>query len=707
MLSQSSFWKRSIENSNNLILGFLVLLFSCSHLIGFSQAVLPTSRTSWLHSAHPAGWTHTGTTQRTTTSACTGNDGVIFDNTGDRIVLFMDSDPDILTFKLNRQSMSGESFMTVERSNDGTSWTSIGVYGTASGATAITNCGDIALTLPCGTRYIRWTYTKATGNCDMDDVSVTKNASCTPCLGCSIDDAGLTSVSCNNNSTNDITTDDIITFSLNPSGCDLSATYNVAVSGGGATSISPTSASYGSATAFTLNTGSAGGGNVTVTITDASGASCFMDVVIGDPGTCSCATGCLGSQTCIKINEFVYRPDESQDGRNSDTGEWIELRNTCDCEVDISCMVLCSTDVSSGNKRGECITLPSSTFIAAGGVYLLGGYGTNCTGGMGDCAWPGLALNYNWHDNASSVWSVSNDVFYTTNINNFIGVLTNSGEDISLFNSQGLIVDAVTYNGGTGASSTNTENIGAIGGCAAKSITIPTSANHTATGTVSGTDDGGRVKQCDNSWIAVNKDELGDFSPGSTPEACPLIACITLLSSNDILLTGKGNENENSLIWTTSIDLLAEYFILEKSFDNSAFTTVEAISNSNNTRYSYTDRNPYATSYYRIAVVQENGAISYSNTIVLTNKSKANGFSVSNIAPNPANTQFSFNFNLVERGASVMFKMYNVLGELVMYKELFSSQVITLQTEQLESGMYYLVFSSDNEQQSHKLLIQH
>jgi hypothetical protein len=143
-----------------------------------SQAVLPTSRTSWNHASHPVGWTHTATTQRITTSACTGSDGVIFDNTGDRILLQLDSDPDVLIFKLKKQTMSGASFMTVERSADGVIFTSIGVFGTASGATAITDCADISLPLTCGTRFVRWTYTKGTGNCDMDDVSVTKNSSC-------------------------------------------------------------------------------------------------------------------------------------------------------------------------------------------------------------------------------------------------------------------------------------------------------------------------------------------------------------------------------------------------------------------------------------------------------------------------------------------------------------------------------------------------
>jgi hypothetical protein len=183
--------------------------------------------------------------------------------------------------------------------------------------------------------------------------------------------------------------------------------------------------------------------------------------------------------------------------------------------------------------------------------------------------------------------------------------------------------------------------------------------------------------------------------------------CVVLLSTNEILLKGKVKNNENLLNWFADELENVARLVLQKSTDNALFSDVTTINAPNAQRFAYSDFDPFTKTYYRVGCFLNNGTTVYSNTIVLTNKSKANGFSVSNIAPNPANTQFSFNFNLVERGASVMFKMYNVLGELVMYKELFSSQVITLQTEQLESGMYYLVFSSDNEQQSHKLLIQH
>ncbi|MBK8635595.1 MAG: DUF11 domain-containing protein [Saprospiraceae bacterium] len=101
---------------------------------------------------------------------------------------------------------------------------------------------------------------------------------------CSVATSGLSALMCNNATTTMSAADDYLTFSLNPTGTDLAATYNVTVSAG---TITPTSASYGAATSFQLQAGSAGGGNVVVTITDADDPSCQFMVNIVDLGSCS------------------------------------------------------------------------------------------------------------------------------------------------------------------------------------------------------------------------------------------------------------------------------------------------------------------------------------------------------------------------------------------------------------------------------------
>lgn len=155
------------------------ILFVALLVSGFSfgQATLPVTRTSWIGS-EPTGWSQANTTDRTTTSACTGNDASIFDSSTDETTVFFTGTPSDLTFKLNKQSLTGAvSKMTVEESANGSSWTLIGNYGAVSPQTVITDCGDITVALLTTTRYVRWSYTKGTGNCDLDDVSITASTS--------------------------------------------------------------------------------------------------------------------------------------------------------------------------------------------------------------------------------------------------------------------------------------------------------------------------------------------------------------------------------------------------------------------------------------------------------------------------------------------------------------------------------------------------
>ncbi len=104
---------------------------------------------------------------------------------------------------------------------------------------------------------------------------------------CSLTDAGLDNVNCNNNGTGNNSSDDYITFTLDPQGQNTGTTYNVTVPSG--YTVTPTSGTYGASTPtlFQLNNGSAGGGDVTVTITDADDSDCTLDVTVTDPGSCS------------------------------------------------------------------------------------------------------------------------------------------------------------------------------------------------------------------------------------------------------------------------------------------------------------------------------------------------------------------------------------------------------------------------------------
>ena len=105
-----------------------------------------------------------------------------------------------------------------------------------------------------------------------------------PCANCVITDAFLDDVDCNSNLTDTDDTDDYITFSLDPQAVFEGVSYTVMVSSG---TVMPSTGTYGGPMDFELQDGSAGAGDITITIQDVDDLTCFIEITLIDPGTCS------------------------------------------------------------------------------------------------------------------------------------------------------------------------------------------------------------------------------------------------------------------------------------------------------------------------------------------------------------------------------------------------------------------------------------
>lgn len=177
--------------------------------------------------------------------------------------------------------MSGASSMLVERSDNGTAWTTIGTYGTASGATAISDCANITLSLTANTRYVRWTFTQANGNCDLDDVSI--SAAAAPEINVKQGSTNLAdgSGSYSFGSVNTSSSSSAITFTIENTGSaslSISGTPKVAISGHTSdftinqTSTAATVAAAGTTTfTVTFNPTAAGARTATLSIANNDG----------------------------------------------------------------------------------------------------------------------------------------------------------------------------------------------------------------------------------------------------------------------------------------------------------------------------------------------------------------------------------------------------------------------------------------------------
>lgn len=135
--------------------------------ISWGQTTLPLNRTAW--GTTPTGWTDNGT-HKSSSFACTGDDGGSLQDTGKYYTVYFDSEPYELTYTLKTSGISGGSLLEVQESNNGTTWTNVASYTTL----AADNCVIEVKELSPLTRYVRFYYTKVTGNMDIDDVSITK-----------------------------------------------------------------------------------------------------------------------------------------------------------------------------------------------------------------------------------------------------------------------------------------------------------------------------------------------------------------------------------------------------------------------------------------------------------------------------------------------------------------------------------------------------
>lgn len=190
----------------------------------------------------------------------------------------------------------------------------------------------------------------------------------TPSVDCGITAAGLTALTCNDNGTGAVTTDDYLTFSLNPTGANLGSNgYTVSVSSG---TITPTTGVYGAATSFQLQAGSAGSGNVVVTITDADSTSCSFNVTIEDQGVCSSVNPVITTSTTT-LNTFTHMvgaPSASQNFTVSGLSLTADIVVTAPADFEVS------LDNSAFNSTVSIA--PTTGTVAPTQVYVRGNAST-------------------------------------------------------------------------------------------------------------------------------------------------------------------------------------------------------------------------------------------------------------------------------------------------------------------------------------------
>jgi hypothetical protein len=173
---------------------------------------------------------------------------------------------------------------------------------------------------------------------------------------------------------------------------------------------------------------------------------------------------------------------------------------------------------------------------------------------------------------------------------------------------------------------------------------------------------------------------------------------ITVLPIELISFRGENNGRENMLYWMTASEHNNDYFTIERSNDMYNWVNagiVDGAGNSNEVLdYSLLDKHPYAQiTYYRLRQTDFDGAYKYSQPLSLYSEIISNQL-FSELAPNPTNDNFSFNYVGNNYNEEIEVTMINNIGQIVKkinFNPLYKSQGTVISTQDINDGIYQVV----------------
>lgn len=177
-----------------------------------------------------------------------------------------------------------------------------------------------------------------------------------------------------------------------------------------------------------------------------------------------------------------------------------------------------------------------------------------------------------------------------------------------------------------------------------------------------------------------------------------LSASALVLPVSLVSFTGTIQQQNVLLNWSVTNQVNTNRFEVERSADGVAFAKVATVAAAGNATalktYQSLDVNaatlPYATLYYRLKMIDNDGAFSYSNTVPLQlNVTAKNDFFVT---PNPVKNKLTIKYKTVAN-SSVSFVLYSASGKKVLKTILPATSVESVHSFNvagLAKGVYYM-----------------
>lgn len=160
--------------------------------------------------------------------------------------------------------------------------------------------------------------------------------------------------------------------------------------------------------------------------------------------------------------------------------------------------------------------------------------------------------------------------------------------------------------------------------------------------------------------------------------------------------TAQAKDRDAVLNWQTKAEQNSDRFMVERSTDARNFTTIGTVTAKGQAAtYQYTDKeiNRFAQVYYRLKMVDKDGAYSYSNIVALYNKSQQ-GVSIVKAYPTILNGSEPFNLVINSNKSRTANIRFSDLGGKTLHNQPATLTEginnISLPTASLAAGIYYV-----------------
>ncbi len=158
--------------------------------------------------------------------------------------------------------------------------------------------------------------------------------------------------------------------------------------------------------------------------------------------------------------------------------------------------------------------------------------------------------------------------------------------------------------------------------------------------------------------------------------------------------------------WQVELDTDADWYHIERSQDGTNFRTIDMVmplNQSGAVSYAFTDATATkgSTYYYRLKMINKNGAVEYSKTAIVRMTERSNGVSV---LPNPVVDQLTIRLNGKQLTPTDVIRILDMSGRVVLQTKPVNG---TISTDWINPGTYVLeITSADGTKRTTKLIKQ-